>query len=258
MREINLLGQNVNAYRGEMHTGEIADLAILIEYIAVIDGIDRIRYTTSHPMEFSDSLIEVYGRVPELVDHLHLPVQSGSDRILALMKRGHTAIEYKAKLRRLRKIRPNISLSSDFIIGFPGETDADFEATMNLIADIGFDQCFSFIYSQRPGTPAANLPDDVPMEVKKQRLQLLQNRINQMAATISENMVGKQERVLVEGPSRKNSEQICGRTENNRIVNFHGPKELIGDFADVTITEALPNSLRGELTNTTTAKYAAI
>ena len=183
VREINLLGQNVNAYRGEMHTGENADLAMLIEYVAAIDGIDRIRYTTSHPVEFSDRLIEVYGRVPELVNHLHLPVQSGSDRILALMKRGHTRLEYKAKIRKLREIRPDISLSSDFIIGFPGETDKDFQDTMDLIADIGFDQCFSFIYSQRPGTPAASLPDDVSMDVKKQRLQILQNRINKWHLT---------------------------------------------------------------------------
>ena len=247
VRELNLLGQNVNAYRGQMHSGEIADLALLIEYIAAIDGIDRIRYTTSHPVEFSDSLIEVYGRVPELVDHLHLPVQSGSDRILAQMKRGHTRLEYKAKIRRLREIRPHISLSSDFIIGFPGETAADFEQTMELIADIGFDQCFSFIYSQRPGTPAANLPDDVPLEVKKERLQILQARINQMAFRISQNMVGTQQRVLVDGTSKKDPQQIRGRTENNRTVNFDGPKELIGDFADVLITEALPNSLRGTL-----------
>ncbi len=247
VREINLLGQNVNAYRGEMHTGEIADLAMLIEYIAAIEGIDRIRYTTSHPVEFSDSLIEVYGRVPELVDHLHLPVQSGSDRILALMKRGHTRLEYKAKIRRLKEIRPNLSMSSDFIIGFPGETDKDFQDTMNLIADIGYDQCFSFIYSQRPGTPAANLPDDVAMEVKKERLQILQNRINQMAYEISQNMIGTVQNILVDGVSKKDPNQIRGRTENNRIVNFTGPEELIGDFAQVKITEALPNSLRGEL-----------
>lgn len=247
VREINLLGQNVNAYRGEMHTGEIADLAMLIEYIAAIDGIDRIRYTTSHPVEFSDSLIEVYGRVPELVDHLHLPVQSGSDRILALMKRGHTRLEYKAKIRRLKEIRPNLSMSSDFIIGFPGETDKDFEDTMNLIADIGYDQCFSFIYSQRPGTPAANLPDDVPMEVKKERLQILQNRINQMAYEISQNMIGTVQNILVDGISKKDPNQVRGRTENNRIVNFTGPEELIGEFAQVKITEALPNSLRGKL-----------
>lgn len=250
VREINLLGQNVNAYRGRMHGGNIADLATLIEYVAVVEGIERIRYTTSHPVEFSDRLIEVYAQVPELVNHLHLPVQSGSDRILSLMKRGHTALEYKQKIRRLRQIRPDISLSSDFIVGFPGETDADFEATMNLIADVGYDQSFSFIYSRRPGTPAANYPDDVPPEVKKQRLQILQSRINQQAAAISQSMVGNIERVLVEGPSRKNTEEICGRTENNRVVNFIGHTELAGQFVDVRITAAMPNSLRGELLQT--------
>jgi tRNA-2-methylthio-N6-dimethylallyladenosine synthase len=247
VREINLLGQNVNAYRGHMHDGKIADLATLIEYVAVVDGIDRIRYTTSHPTEFSDRLIETYGRVPELASHLHLPIQSGSDRILALMKRGHTALEYKQKIRKLRQVRPDISLSSDFIIGFPGETDADFEATMNLIAEVGYDQSFSFIYSRRPGTPAANYPDDVPLEVKKQRLHILQARINQQAAAISTAMVNRTERVLVEGPSRKDPGEICGRTENNRVVNFPGDAGLIGQFVDVRITAALPNSLRGEL-----------
>ncbi len=263
VRELNLLGQNVNAYRGVMHTGEIADLAMLIEYISAIDGIDRIRFTTSHPTEFSDNLIEVYGRVPELVDHLHLPVQSGSDRILALMKRGHTGLEYKSKIRKLREIRPNISLSSDFIIGFPGETDKDFEDTMDLIIEIGFDQCFSFIYSQRPGTPAASLPDDVPMEIKKQRLQILQNRIKQMAFEISENMVGSVQKVLVDGVSKKDPHQIRGRSENNRTVNFTGSESLIGGFVDVRITEALPNSLRGDivianLPSTQSSNYAAI
>ncbi len=257
VREVNLLGQNVNAYRGKMHTGEIANLAMLIEYIAAIDGIDRIRYTTSHPMEFSDNLIEVYGRVPELVNHLHLPVQSGSDRILSLMKRGHTALEYKARIRKLRQIRPDISMSSDFIIGFPGETDKDFQDTMNLISDISFDQSFSFIYSQRPGTPAANLVDEVSMEVKKERLQILQNRINQLAAEISRNMVGNVEKILVERTSKKDPNQISGRTENNRIVNFTGPKELIGDFVEVVITEALPNSLRGELNTPDLSKRQA-
>ena len=247
VREVNLLGQNVNAYRGEMHDGEIADLALLIEYVAAVDGIDRIRFTTSHPMEFSDSLIEVYARVPELVSHLHLPVQSGSDRVLSLMKRGHTRLEYKSKIKRLRKIRPNLSMSSDFIIGFPGETDKDFEDTMNLIADIGFDHSFSFIYSKRPGTPASNLPDDVPMETKKERLAILQNRITQKAAEISTAMVGSIQSILVEGQSKKDPEQLRGRTENNRVVNFSGPKNLIGDFVEVEITEALPNSLRGKL-----------
>ena len=247
VREINLLGQNVNAYRGETHDGELADLALLIRYVAAIDGIDRIRYTTSHPVEFSDSLIEVYAEVPELVSHLHLPVQSGSDRILALMKRGHTAFEYKQKIRRLREIRPDISMSSDFIIGFPGETDEDFEHTMQLIEQVDFDHSFSFIYSQRPGTPAADLPDDVPLAVKQARLQRLQQAINSNAQRFSRQMVGTVQRVLVDRPARKNPEQISGRTENNRVVNFDGPAELIGHFAEVLITEALPNSLRGEL-----------
>ncbi len=245
--EVNLLGQNVNGYRGNMANGEIADLAILIQYIAEIDGIERIRYTTSHPVELSDSLIEVYAEVPKLVSHLHLPVQSGSDRILTLMKRGHTALEYKHKVRRLREVRPNLSLSSDFIIGFPGETEADFQATMQLIEDIGFDHSFSFIYSQRPGTPASNLPDDVPINIKKQRLTQLQARINEMTSAISQSMVGTVQRILVEHPSRKNPQQIAGRTENNRIVNFTADPSLIGTFINVKITEALPNSLRGEL-----------
>ncbi|HKK16803.1 MAG TPA: tRNA (N6-isopentenyl adenosine(37)-C2)-methylthiotransferase MiaB [Gammaproteobacteria bacterium] len=246
VREITLLGQNVNAYRGLMHTGDTADLALLIEYVAAVEGIDRIRFTTSHPVEFSDRLIDVYGKVPELVSHLHLPVQSGSDRILAMMKRGHTILEYKAKVRRLREVRPDISLSTDFIIGFPGETARDFENTMNLVAEIGFDQSFSFIYSKRPGTPAASYADDVPLSAKKERLQLLQQRINQQAQEISRNMVDKTYSVLVEGPSKKDSSELCGRTGNNRIVNFAGPDSLIGTFADIHITEALPNSLRGQ------------
>ena len=250
-REINLLGQNVNAYRGPMHGGELSDLATLIHYVAQIDGIERIRFTTSHPVEFTDSLIEAYANVPKLANYLHLPVQSGSDRTLARMKRGHTALEYKQKIRKLREARPDISLSSDFIVGFPGETDRDFEATMNLIADIGFDQSFSFIYSARPGTPAAALPDEVPMAVKKERLKLLQQRIIQQAAAISRGMVGRVERVLVEKPSRKDPNQLSGRTENMRWVNFDGPASLIGDFADVVITEALPNSLRGRLVTDT-------
>jgi tRNA-2-methylthio-N6-dimethylallyladenosine synthase len=247
VREINLLGQNVNAYRGALHAGGTADLATLIRYCAAIDGIDRIRFTTSHPVEFSDSLIETYGEVPELVSHLHLPVQSGSDRILMLMKRGHTALEYKAKIRRLRKLRPNLSLSSDFIIGFPGETDADFQATMDLIDEVEFDLSFSFIYSKRPGTPAAALPDDVPPEVKKHRLAILQRRIDETASAISRDMVGSVQKVLVSGPSRKDENQLSGRTENNRVVNFDAPPGLAGSFVDVRITEALPNSLRGEL-----------
>lgn len=248
VREINLLGQNVNAYRGQTYDGKTVDLSRLIEYVAAVDGIGRIRFTTSHPVEFSDSLINVYARVPQLVNHLHLPVQSGSDRILALMKRGHTVIEYKAKIRKLRKIRPDISISSDFIIGFPGETDLDFQATMDLIAQIGFDQSFSFIYSKRPGTPAAGFDDKISMETKKQRLYLLQNRINQMAAQISRKMTGRTVRILVEGPSRKDPEELFGRTENNRIVNFTADRSLIGQFIEVKITDALSNSLRGELT----------
>lgn len=247
VREINLLGQNVNAYRGNMHDGNIADLALLISYVAAIDGIERVRYTTSHPVEFSDSLIQAYADVPELVDHLHLPVQSGSDRILAQMKRGHMAAEYKSKIRKLREVRPNISMSSDFIVGFPGETDQDFEDTMQLIEDIGFDACFSFIYSQRPGTPASSLPDDVPMDVKKARLQRLQKRITEMANDISQAMVGTTQRILVERPSKKDPNELAGRTENNRVVNFVGNSRLIGEFVDVVITEALPNSLKGEI-----------
>jgi tRNA-2-methylthio-N6-dimethylallyladenosine synthase len=247
VREINLLGQNVNAYRGTMADGASADLALLITYIAAIDGIDRIRYTTSHPLEMSDSLVKVYAEVPELVSHLHLPVQSGSDRILAAMKRNHTALEYKSRIRRLRAVRPDISLSSDFIVGFPGETDQDFENTMQLIEDIGFDQSFSFIYSRRPGTPAAALADDVPLDAKKRRLARLQARINEMAAAISAAMVGSEQRILVEGPSKKDPADMAGRTENNRVVNFRGGPELIGGFVRVRITRALPNSLRGEL-----------
>ncbi len=249
VREVNLLGQNVNAYRGEMHDGGIADLALLIHYVAAIDGIDRIRYTTSHPLEFSDSLIDAYATVPELVSHLHLPVQSGSDRILGLMKRGHTALEYKHKLNKLKKIRPAISLSSDFIVGFPGETDADFEQTMKLIEDVGFDTSFSFIYSPRPGTPAAFMPDEVTAETKKQRLKRLQDRLAQQAGEIARRMVGGRQRILVEGYSRKSDAELAGRTENNRVVNFAGPPELIGRFVDVEITQALNNSLKGILTD---------
>jgi tRNA-2-methylthio-N6-dimethylallyladenosine synthase len=245
VREINLLGQNVNAYQGPMHDGSVADLATLIYYVAAVDGVDRIRFTTSHPVEFTDSLVQAYAEVPKLANFLHLPVQHGSDRILSLMKRGHTALEYKQKIRRLREVRPDISLSSDFIVGFPGETDRDFEATMNLIADVGFDQSFSFVYSARPGTPAANLPDDTPMQVKKERLQILQARINQQAQAISDAMVGTTQRVLVEKISKKSASQVAGRTENNRWVNFDADPSLIGRFVDVVITEALPNSLRG-------------
>lgn len=247
VREINFLGQNVNAYQGKTHDGGFADLAELIELTASIPQIGRIRFTTSHPVEFSDRLIEVYGRVPKLVSHLHLPVQSGSDRILAAMKRGHTALEYKSKVRRLKAIRPDLSMSSDFIIGFPGETQADFDATMKLVADIGYDMSFSFIYSARPGTPAADLHDETPESVKKERLQLLQHRLNQQAQQIARQMVGTVQTVLVDGPSKKDPMQLSGRTENNRIVNFSGPHTLIGDFVNVRITEALPNSLRGEM-----------
>ena len=247
VREVNLLGQNVNAYRGVMHDNEVADLALLIRYVAAIDGIERIRYTTSHPVEFSDSLIEVYADVPELVSHLHLPVQSGSDRILRLMKRGHTAFEYKQKIRKLRSIRPDISMSSDFIIGFPDESDEDFEHTMQLINDVDYDHSFSFIYSIRPGTPAAEFDDNIPLEVKKKRLARLQQKINSNAQRFSRQMVGSVQKILVERESRKDAAQMSGRTENNRVVNFTGPQELIGQFVNVTITEALPNSLRGVL-----------
>jgi len=248
VREINLLGQNVNAYRGLSHEGDVIDMATLVTYVAAIDGIDRIRYTTSHPVEFNQNLIDTYDSVPELVSHLHLPVQHGSDRILALMKRNHTVLEYKSIIRKLRAIRPNISISSDFIIGFPGETEKDFEDTMNLIAEIGFDHSFSFIYSARPGTPAAELKDDTPMDVKKQRLSILQSRILQHANSISEAMVGTVEAVLVTGPSKKDPGELQGRTENNRVVNFRTDSHaIIGDIVDLKITDALPNSLRGEL-----------
>ncbi len=247
IREVNLLGQNVNAYRGETSDGDIADFALLLYYVAAIKGIDRIRYTTSHPVEFSESLIEAYAEIPKLVDHLHLPVQSGSNRILSLMKRGHTREDYIKKINRLRVVRPNISLSSDFIIGFPGETDEDFEQTMSLIETLGFDLSFSFIYSARPGTPAAEMPDDIGIETKRQRLSRLQTRIAAMANEISRNMVHTVQRVLVEGVSKKDYAQMSGRTENNRVVNFTGHPKLVGQFVDVLITEALPNSLRGRL-----------
>jgi tRNA-2-methylthio-N6-dimethylallyladenosine synthase len=253
VREINLLGQNVNAFRGPMHDGQIADLATLIYYVAAIDGIERIRFTTSHPVEFTDSLVQAYAEVPKLASYLHLPVQHGSDRVLSRMKRGHTVLEYKQKIRKLREARPGLSLSSDFIVGFPGETDDDFEALMNLVVEIGFDQSFSFIYSPRPGTPAASLEDDTPMALKKQRLQILQARINQQAMEISEAMVGTTQRVLVEKTSKKDVNQVAGRTENMRWVNFDAEPSCIGEFADVLITEALPNSLRGRLASRTAA-----
>jgi tRNA-2-methylthio-N6-dimethylallyladenosine synthase len=246
-KEINLLGQNVNAYRGPMHDGTLADLALLIHYVAAIKGIERVRFTTSHPVEFSQSLVNAFGEVPELVNYLHLPVQTGSDRVLALMKRGHTVLEYKQKIRRLREQRPDISLSSDFIVGFPGETERDFKDTLQLISDLDFDQSFSFIFSARPGTPAASLPDYVPLEEKKKRLMRLQELVNRQAARISQGMVGSAQRILVEGESRKSSKQLAGRTENNRIVNFDGPVRLVGQFVDVVITEALNNSLRGRV-----------
>jgi len=251
VREVTLLGQNVNAYAGPMDDGTPADLATLIHFVAAVDGVERIRFTTSHPLDFNDSLIEAYANVPKLNNFLHLPVQSGSDRILAAMKRGHTVLEYRQKLRRLKAVRPDICISTDIIVGFPGETDEDFMATMNLIADAGFDQSFSFLYSRRPGTPAANLPDEVPHDVKQNRLEVLQARLNAQARAISQRMVGSRQRVLVERPAKRNPEQLAGRTDNNRWVNFDGPGEdprrLINQFADVVITEAMPNSLRGRL-----------
>ena len=247
VREVNLLGQNVNAYRGPMHDGSLADLATLIRAIAQIEGIGRIRYTTSHPLEFSDALIEAHRDVPQLANFLHLPVQSGSDRILTAMKRNHTALEYKARIRKLRAVQPDICISSDFIVGFPGETEKDFEATMKLIEDIGFDQSFSFIYSARPGTPAANLPDEVTPQEKHARLERLQAAINANAKGISQAMIGSVQRVLVEGPSKKNPNEMTGRTENMRYVNFPGHARLVGQFVDVTITEAMSNSLRGRM-----------
>jgi tRNA-2-methylthio-N6-dimethylallyladenosine synthase len=250
VKEITLLGQNVNAFRGVMADGEIADFALLIEYIAEIPGIERIRFVTSHPKEFTQRLIDTYAKVPKLVDHLYLPAQHGSDRILSAMKRGYTVLEYKSVIRRLRQVRPNITISSDFIIGFPGETDADFEALMKLITDIGYDNSFSFIFSPRPGTPAANLQDDTPHEVKLKRLQHLQSVVEENMARISAAMVGTVQRILVEGPSKKNPAELQGRTENNRVVNFNaGPNgaRLIGELIDVTITETLTYTLRGEI-----------
>jgi tRNA-2-methylthio-N6-dimethylallyladenosine synthase len=247
VREVNLLGQNVNAYRGPYGDGEVADLALLIRAIAQVDGIGRIRFTTSHPLEFSDSLVEAYRDVPQLADYLHLPVQSGSDRVLAAMKRGYTALEFKQKLRKLRAVRPGISISSDFIVGFPGESDADFEKTMKLIEDVGFDQSFSFIYSRRPGTPAADLEDRVSSEEKHARLSRLQAHINAHSAGISQAMVGSVQSVLVEGPSKKDASELTGKTENMRSVNFAGHPRLVGQFVDVVITEARTNSLRGRV-----------
>ncbi|CNJ19516.1 (dimethylallyl)adenosine tRNA methylthiotransferase [Yersinia aldovae] len=250
VREVNLLGQNVNAYRGATYEGDTCSFAELLRLVAAIDGIDRIRFTTSHPIEFTDDIIEVYRDTPELVSFLHLPVQSGSDRILTMMKRAHTALEYKAIIRKLRQARPDIQISSDFIIGFPGETQQDFEQTMKLVADIGFDTSYSFIYSPRPGTPAAELPDDVSEEEKKQRLHILQQRITQQAMGISREMVGTVQRILVESTSRKNVMELAGRTENNRVVNFAGSPELMGKFVDVEIVDVYASSLRGALLRT--------
>lgn len=247
-REITLLGQNVNCYRGKMHDGGEADLALLVRYIAEIDGVDRIRFTTSHPMHFNDNLIATYADVPKLANHLHLPVQSGSDKILALMKRGHTVLEYKSRIRKLRAVRPDISLSSDFIVGFPGETEEDFESTMQLIEEVGFDHSYSFIYSARPGTPAAELEDNVSMDVKRQRLSRLQTRIKEMTAKITENMVGSVQKVLVEGPARKGEGQLAGRTENNRVVNFADDGSTsAGNIIDLKITQAFAYSLRADI-----------
>ncbi len=251
--EINLLGQNVNAYRGPMHDGGTADLALLIRYVSHIEGIERIRFTTSHPVEFTDSLVEVFAEVPQLANYLHLPVQSGSDRVLSLMKRGHTILEYKQKIRRLRKVRPDIALSSDFIVGFPGETEHDFQQTLDLVRELEFDQSFSFIYSARPGTPAASFPDNVSLEEKKDRLKRLQDQLNRQAKAYAEAMVGTTQRVVVEGASKKDSGELAGRTENNRVVNFPGPPELIGRMTEVTITAALANSLRGRVATSDTA-----
>ena len=251
VKEVNLLGQNVNAYRGDNHLGEIVDFADLLHLVNLVPGIERIRYTTSHPVEFSDAIVACYAEIPALVDHLHLPVQSGSDRILMAMKRGHTALEYKATIRALRRIRPNMSLSSDFIIGFPGETEADFAATMKLIEEIGFDTSFSFIYSARPGTPAAELADEVPESVKKQRLHILQARIAQQAQQISEAMVGTTQRILVTGYAKRDPGQLSGRTENNRVVNFSSQNiDLIGEFTEIEIIAAYTNSLLGRLSET--------
>lgn len=246
VREIHMLGQNVNSYRGAMHDGQIADLATLIHYVAAVDGIDRIRFTTSHPVDFSDALIQCFADVPQLVSFVHLPIQSGSDRVLAAMKRGHMAVEYKAKIRKLKQVRPDITISSDFIIGFPGETDEDFEQTMQLIAEVGFDLSYSFIYSARPGTPAASLPDTVPMSVKEQRLARLQAKISEQNLAISHAMVGSVQRILVERASRRDKLQMAGRTENFRVVNFDGHERLIGQFVNVRITGVYATSLQGE------------
>jgi tRNA-2-methylthio-N6-dimethylallyladenosine synthase len=249
--EVTLLGQNVNAYRGSMADGVQVDLATLIHHVARVSGIERVRFTTSHPLEFNDSLIEAFASVPQLANHLHLALQSGSDRVLALMKRGYTSLEFKDKVRRLRAVRPDISISSDFIVGFPGERERDFEATLALAREVGFDQSFSFIYSRRPGTPAASLPDEVEPAVKQQRLARLQAQLESQARLISESMVGTRQRVLIERPAKKDSGELAGRTANNRWVNFAGPAHLIGRFVEVVITAALAHSLRGRLAEPT-------
>ncbi len=259
VREVNLLGQNVNAYRGEMADGEMADLAVLMHAIRTIDGIDRIRFTTSHPNEMTQSLIDCYAEIPELVSHLHLPIQSGSDRVLAMMKRNHMVIEYKSTIRKIRALRPDLSLSGDFIVGFPGETCDDFKETLALVEELNYDRSFSFIYSERPGTPAASFPDEEPLEKKKRRLFMLQELLNKQTAAIGKAMIGSVQRVLVERLSRNSFEQVAGRTENNRVVNFDGSPELIGQFVDVEITEALNNSLRGVVVATPEAdKHVAL
>ena len=254
VREINLLGQNVNAYRGEMTDGDIAGFALLLHYVAAVDGIDRIRFTTSHPLEFTDDIIEAFAEIPQLVNHLHLPVQSGSNRILAEMKRGHVREDYLEIMRKIKAVRPGISLSSDFIVGFPGETEQDFEDTMSLIEEVGYDFSYSFIFSPRPGTPAANYPDGVSAAIKEQRLQRLKERLNEMTMAISESMVGTVQSVLVEGVSKKNPLHLTGRTENNRVVNFAAHPRLTGQFVDVLVTEALPNSLRGRVVESSVEK----
>jgi tRNA-2-methylthio-N6-dimethylallyladenosine synthase len=247
VKEITLLGQNVNAYRGVTEDGERADLAELLEYVAEIPGIERIRYTTSHPREFTQRLIDAYSKLPKLVSHVHLPVQSGSDRVLAAMKRGYTVLEYKAIVRRLRAARPDLSITSDFIVGFPGETQGDYDATLALVDEVGFDGSFCFLYSPRPGTPAAALSDETPHEVKLARLQRLQQKVEAQARAVSERMIGTRQRILVEGAAKKNRDELAGRTDNNRTVNFSGASRLVGEFVDVTITSALPHSLRADV-----------
>jgi tRNA-2-methylthio-N6-dimethylallyladenosine synthase len=247
VKEITLLGQNVNAYRGRISDRETADFALLLEYLTEMPGLARIRYTTSHPKEFTQRLIDAYAAIPQLAGHVHLPVQAGSDRVLTAMKRGYTVLEYKSIVRRLRAVRPQISIGSDFIVGFPGETEEDFQATLRLVEEVGFDTSFSFVYSRRPGTPAAGLPDDTPQALKLERLQRLQERLNALAQSISRAMLGTRQRVLVEGRSRKDADELSGRTENNRVINFAGHPRLIGEFTDVTVTAALPHSLRGEV-----------